>query len=701
MLLESRVKKPLTLKTKVLVPVFSLITVILFLSGLILMSSYPRIGAMNRLDQLIHLGDSASCLLHALQKERGLSVGYVVSKDQKFLSDLYKQRTKTDHAIKKFIEKSNQRYYPDIRKHLTQVKRDIHNIAQLRNNIDTRTASFEKALLVYSKTNAALLKTILAIVIHSEVSSVAQHVLAYSHFLYLQEYAGLERAQGVLALSKRTEAKQFLVRLAELNSLQKEHALMFDQYASNKVKKLYKAVFNSALQQKIVSIEKKLMQGDLSKIDIEAKQWFDLMTNKIDRLDKINAYFQNDIQEEVEKELQDSRRRFQLVIVLLFASLVAFGIMLMSLMRLIKEEQRLRTVTEKYIISSTTDTRGIITDVSQAFCDISGYTKEELIGKPHNIVRHPDVPSEVFRQMWRELKTGRNWQGKVKNRKKDGGFYWVYANIEPLYNSRGQVNAYIAVRLDITESELLSEAIQEKERKYLIQQEMMHQQHRMVQMGEMLSMIAHQWRQPLAAITAAAGSIQLKARLGKLDIETARETAEKIQSFSLHLSSTIDDFRNFFKSNKSKVETSYPKIIESVHMIIDSSLEQHGIQWQEETKNVQSLWTYENELKQVVLNLFKNAEDVLVEKKIEHPYIKIRIDGNRLEVEDNGGGIPETILDQIFDPYFSTKNDKNGTGLGLYMSKLIIEDHCGGTLQVTNTDQGACFSIVLPEGEGG
>jgi len=692
-------KKPLTLKTKLLVPVFSLITVILFLSGLILMSSYPRIGAMNRLDQLIQLGDSASSLLHALQKERGLSVGYIVSKDQKFLSGLHRHRLKTDQAIEKFIVKSNRKYYQDIRKHLTKVKQDMHDIALLRKSIDTRTASFEKTLSMYSRTNATLLKTFLAIVIHSEVSSVAQHVLAYSHFLYLQEYAGLERAQGVLALSKRTEAKQFLVRLAELNSLQKEHALMFDQYASNKVKKLYRAIFNSALQQKIVSIEKKMMQGDLSKIDIEEKQWFDLMTNKIDRLDKINAYFQNDIQEEVEKELRDSRERFQLVIVLLFASLVAFGVMLMSLMRLIKEEQRLRIVTEKYIISSTTDTRGIITDVSQAFSDISGYTKEELIGKPHNIVRHPDMPAEAFREMWKELKSGRNWKGKVKNRKKDGGFYWVFANIEPLYNTRGQINAYIAVRLDITESELLNEAILEKEQHYRTQQELMHQQHRMAQMGEMLSMIAHQWRQPLAAITSAAGSIQLKARLGKLDTETARDTSEKIQTFSLHLSSTIDDFRNFFKSNKSRTETNYLKITESVRMIIDSSLEQHDIRWQEEVKRVQALWTYENEVKQVVLNLLKNAEDVLVDKKIEHPQIKVRIDGNRLEVEDNGGGIPDTILDQIFDPYFSTKSEKNGTGLGLYMSKLIIEDHCGGTLRVTNTDKGACFAIELPEGD--
>ena len=105
---------------------------------------------------------------------------------------------------------------------------------------------------------------------------------------------------------------------------------------------------------------------------------------------------------------------------------------------------------EKYVITSTTDENGIIKQVSDAFCEVSGYTRNELLGKPQNIVRHPDMPSEVFKELWSTIKNGDKWRGTVKNRKKDGGYYWVIANIEPIFNSQGSITGYRAVRQDIT-----------------------------------------------------------------------------------------------------------------------------------------------------------------------------------------------------------------------------------------------------------
>ena len=105
--------------------------------------------------------------------------------------------------------------------------------------------------------------------------------------------------------------------------------------------------------------------------------------------------------------------------------------------------------------------------------------------------------------------------------------------------------------------------------------------------------------------------------------------------------------------------------------------------------------TYPNELKQVVLNLLKNAEDILLEKEIEHPVITIETQNNLLRISDNAGGVPSEIIDKIFNPYFSTKTQKDGTGLGLYMSKTIIEEHCQGKLTVSNSDVGAVFEVTL------
>jgi C4-dicarboxylate-specific signal transduction histidine kinase len=225
------------------------------------------------------------------------------------------------------------------------------------------------------------------------------------------------------------------------------------------------------------------------------------------------------------------------------------------------------------------------------------------------------------------------------------------------------------------------------------------QQSRMAMMGEMIRMIAHQWRQPLAAISATSASIELKAGLNKLDNDVAIQKAQDISNFSQHLSKTIDDFRNFFKQNKEKGETTYSEVISSVFGIIEISLINKNIQLQQELNCHEQFSTYPNELKQVVLNLIKNAEDVLLERSIKDPSIKITTYTNEnnyiLEVSDNAGGISEDIIKKIFDPYFSTKTKKDGTGLGLYMSKTIIEEHCGGELSVSNSEDGAVFKIVL------
>ena len=227
----------------------------------------------------------------------------------------------------------------------------------------------------------------------------------------------------------------------------------------------------------------------------------------------------------------------------------------------------------------------------------------------------------------------------------------------------------------------------------------MLQQSRLAQMGEMISMIAHQWRQPLAAISSISSALTLKAHLNKLDNPTIIELAGKIDSNSQHLSSTIDDFRDFFKSNKQKLQTNYSILVKSVLEIIEISLINKNIKLIKDLRSDDNFQSYPNEIKQVMLNLMKNAEDVLIEKEISDPCIKISTYREKdflvLRISDNAGGIPEDIIPKIFDPYFSTKTEKDGTGLGLYMSKTIIENHCNGRLTAQNDNDGAVFKIIL------
>jgi len=229
------------------------------------------------------------------------------------------------------------------------------------------------------------------------------------------------------------------------------------------------------------------------------------------------------------------------------------------------------------------------------------------------------------------------------------------------------------------------------------------QQSRLAQMGEMISMIAHQWRQPLAAISSASAAINFKAKRDRLKNETAIELSSKIGEYSQHLSSTIDDFRTFFKTKKEKQKTSFEQIINGVLNIIEDSVSNKNIKLIKDLHCDEEFKSNPNELKQVVLNLIKNAEDILIEKQIENPYIKIQTytkdNEYVLSVSDNGGGIPSDIIDKVFDPYFSTKTKKDGTGLGLYMSKTIIEEHCEGELSVQNNEDGAVFTVILKKDE--
>ncbi len=248
----------------------------------------------------------------------------------------------------------------------------------------------------------------------------------------------------------------------------------------------------------------------------------------------------------------------------------------------------------------------------------------------------------------------------------------------------------------------LEQRVNEELEKNKLQNQQMLQQSRLAQMGEMISMIAHQWRQPLTAISSTTNSLLFKTMMNeKLEKNIFERDLKLINEYSQHLSKTIDDFRGFFKDNKTKEITTLKDIVNSILNIVKVSIENKGIKIITEIECSEEFETHLGEIKQVVLNIIKNAEDVLLENITKNPTITIKsiydITNNHptLIIKDNGGGIPENIMPKIFEPYFSTKLEKNGSGLGLYMSKTIIEEHCGGKLSVSNDDNGAVFKIVL------
>jgi len=249
--------------------------------------------------------------------------------------------------------------------------------------------------------------------------------------------------------------------------------------------------------------------------------------------------------------------------------------------------------------------------------------------------------------------------------------------------------------LNLTLEERIADEVEKNRQK----DQQLVQQSRLASMGEMISMIAHQWRQPLSAISSTVQGLDLKLSLNKFDAELFATKLNDVNRYSQYLSQTIDDFRQFFKTSKERQEVTLEEVIEKVLGIINVTLENKNIRLEMNFQSHEPLKTYSNELMQVLLNLIKNAEDILIEKHVQHPWIKImtrKTDATLiLEVSDNGGGIPDEIIPHIFDPYFSTKTQKDGTGLGLYMSQKIIEEHCGGIIKASNGADGAVFTIIL------
>jgi PAS domain S-box-containing protein len=342
---------------------------------------------------------------------------------------------------------------------------------------------------------------------------------------------------------------------------------------------------------------------------------------------------------------------------------------------------------DKYVITSITDHKGKITNVSEAFCELTEYKRDELIGQSHAIVQHKDTDHEMYKELWSTILDGDVWEGDIKNRTKYGKDYWVRATISPNYQD-GKIINFVSVMQNITSRKKLEET-----NEYMILQS------RHAAMGEMIAMIAHQWRQPLSTISTIASDIILQQALDELHIDEIKPNMDSIIHHTTHLSRTINDFRNFFMPNKDKEKCSTKEIIDETVSMTEYIMKNSSIDYSVDIQDDIVLHIYKNELIQVLMNIVKNAKDQIDENSTTNNYIKIhgyREDNSYIiEIEDSGGGIDSDILPKIFEPYFSTKS-KNGTGLGLYMSKIIVDEHLGGEIKAYNSYNGAIFSIYLP-----
>ncbi|MDY6915705.1 MAG: PAS domain-containing sensor histidine kinase, partial [Candidatus Cloacimonadota bacterium] len=382
-----------------------------------------------------------------------------------------------------------------------------------------------------------------------------------------------------------------------------------------------------------------------------------------------------------------------------------------------KSEENFRTVVEDQTeLICRLDTEGRMIFVNQSLCRYLGSSQDELLGttfQPYLLEEDLDEISDKIRQ----LSFGSPIVVHQHRMKIDGEIRWTEWTDRKLYNEKKEFIGFQAVGRDITEQrkaeerlkktnkelkklqadlkKKVKEAIKEiREKDHLIIKQSRH-----AAMGEMIGNIAHQWRQPLAAVAAIVQSFEDAYEDGELDAEYIEEKTDLIMDLLQHMSNTIDDFRNFFKPNKVSEKFNLSDNIEKTVKLIENSFKNNNIKLNKNLAANCEIIGYPNEFSQVILNILNNSKDAFDMNNISDREVAIELKKhngkNVVTIADNAGGITDEILDKIFDPYFTTKHQSVGTGLGLYMSKMIIEKNMDGYLEVQQLPDGTKFKITI------
>jgi PAS domain S-box-containing protein len=378
-------------------------------------------------------------------------------------------------------------------------------------------------------------------------------------------------------------------------------------------------------------------------------------------------------------------------------------------------EQYQKAIENNNIVSKT-DIEGIITFVNDEFCKIYGYSREELIGVNHNIIRHPDVPTKKFEILWNTILEKKTYKSTIKNLAKDGSTFYVNTTIIPILDENDKILEYIAIRYDVTEQTQLKHTLEAKEKeleevnkklekkialkiKEKEKLSVLFHQSRLASMGQMIANIAHQWRQPLTSLTLSLFNMKKEAH--RKDLKSLDAIYKNSKNSIKNMSETLENFTDFFKPNKNKSEFLIKDCIEEALLLLDGTIKDEKIYIEVINIDDMKLIGIQNELTQIFINLIQNSKDAFSLNKITNKKIIITVKKNKkktacISFEDNAGGISQDIINNIFEPYFTTKHKYQGTGLGLFMSNMICEQSFNGYMDVTSKNNKSIFKIELP-----
>ncbi|PHR74465.1 MAG: hypothetical protein COA66_01365 [Arcobacter sp.] len=337
-----------------------------------------------------------------------------------------------------------------------------------------------------------------------------------------------------------------------------------------------------------------------------------------------------------------------------------------------------------------TDAHGHFEYVNKSFEETTGYTLDAILR----------IKNFVFGNKLKRITAIKDtWTGEGRYYKRNGEKFYALTTVSAIKNSKNEITSYVGVSQDI--SEIKKQDLKIKEKEILL-----IQQSKMAAIGEMFENMAHQWRQPLSVISICSSNLKLLREMDTLDDKEFYKSVDNIFNNALYLSDTIDDFRNFFKEDKNTKNFKLNEVITKTMTLLEAELKILNITVITQVDDI-DVYGIPNELIQVFMNIILNAKEELLKVDCKkYIFIDAYIEKNNviIEIKDNAGGIKNAIINQVFDSHF-TFNKKEGTGIGLYMSKLIVEDNMNGKLSLENKTftyqdneyKGANFKILIPQ----
>lgn len=380
-------------------------------------------------------------------------------------------------------------------------------------------------------------------------------------------------------------------------------------------------------------------------------------------------------------------------------------------------ESKLKSIVESAdAIIWATDVDSKLEFLSDQVRDILGYSAEKFIGTSlENMVDegyfHPDDREKLVAGFKQVVKGGNKVSDlRCRAKQADGSWRWLSVNMTPNQAVGGEVGQIVGVMHDIHAQKLAEEAllqlnqeldsrVREEIRRNMEKDLLLQRQSRLAAMGEMIGNIAHQWRQPINSLGLILGDLEDAALYGECDLPYIQTAVGKSKNIIRKMSSTIDDFRNFFRADKSPGAFSLKHVTDECINLVEAAMRNHNINIVVKCEHDVVVSGYANEYSQAVMNILSNAREAIIGNKVGNGNIVIEI-GEEGQygvhtVTDNGGGIPAEVLPRIFEPHFTTK--EQGVGIGLYMTLISIERNMHGKINVENAADGARFSLCLPK----